>query len=102
MFFHTISSALIFLLSYLNIKQLAYLARVGMFITVLVIAYVLIHCSAILLFDTSDLKQSTIEQDWQLDKDLIPNFLLATSVFGGVYEGIPMAPSLFCNAREKN
>jgi hypothetical protein len=122
-----LTAAVTYCLACANYKQISYLARAGMVLTALVLGYVTLvivfKCYYIYLYsrptDLAIIQQSeTLNHNSPNNKtqnfhktpgaeDLhinwimpfIPNFINQIVQVSGIYEGIPLVPPLFSNAR---
>ena len=84
-----------YLISMVDYKQLSYISRIGLYITVVVIIYVTLEVS-IKYFFLKNLV--TPHKAWV---SFNPDFLNIFAQASGAYEGIPLVPPLYSNARNK-
>ena len=84
-----------YLLSLIDYKQLSYVSRIGLYVTAVVITYLTLEVSIKYFFFK---KLVGPPQAWV---SFNPDFLNVFAQASGAYEGIPLVPPLYSNARNK-
>ena len=91
------------LISFMNYKQVSYVARVAMMLTVFVFVYCFLEAGVkIIILENESKKSNMVEWASLLTVGpLMPGFLNMLSQATGMFEGIPLLPSLYSNARNQ-
>ena len=100
-------SVCVFYLSFMSMKSVSYFARFALLITVFVVGFLLMQVSVINYFkwelrQTFEKQGSPLPPQPDYEKPMFPGFIIVFSMGAGVFEGIPLCPSLFSNARDQS
>lgn len=91
------------LLSFVDIKQMSqfskFFSAIAIFVLVTVISIIVISYN----INSNIKKMYNIPQDdFEFEKPFLPHFLLLISTGTGMYEGIPIVPKVFSNAKDQS
>ena len=102
-----IQSPLLIGLSYFNMKQLSYFTRIMLVVTMVIWSYLLVYSSIKLYYNSEHkIDKNTVvftgnlfEHIDHYNKPIWPGYILMCVQGSGLYEGVPLIPKLFVNAR---